>query len=70
MPSNEQIFKILVLVHSMTFNCNEIQVFLFYFFLLFFFYDVVFINLSEATQRNVVWRSSLEQMQRLAQANK
>ena len=47
MPSNEQIFKILVLVHSMTFNCNEIQVF-------FFFWDVVFINLSEATQINVV----------------
>ena len=48
MPSNEQIFKILVLVHSMTFNCNEIQDFFF------FFLDVVFINLSEATQRNVV----------------
>lgn len=50
MPSNEQIVKILVLVHSMTFNCNEIQDF-FFFFLCSFHKSI---KIDEATQRNVV----------------
>ena len=47
MPSNEQIVKILVLVNSMTFNCNAIQDFI-----LCSFHKSI--KISEATQRNVV----------------